>query len=186
MDHLKISKSILVGHSVGGTVALDFALQYPDRVSSLVLVASGLNGYSWSAEYQQWYQSLWNELKPEIITLKLLTTPFYEISKGNSHIKSEIHSMLIENIKKILTWKILDIRCFHPQPFNILKDIKIPTLLVHGSKDARDIKMIACILAENLINAKVSEIQDTGHLLNFEKYDELNDLILNYLSNVRL
>jgi pimeloyl-ACP methyl ester carboxylesterase len=45
LDHLKIGRAHLVGHSFGGGVALDFALLYPERVASLVLAASPPSGF---------------------------------------------------------------------------------------------------------------------------------------------
>ena len=46
MDALKIPQAVIVGHSLGGTVAAQFVLDYPERVSQLVLVdgAVGLFG----------------------------------------------------------------------------------------------------------------------------------------------
>ena len=41
LDHLGIATCILVGHSLGGGIAMQFSYQFPDRVSGLVLVASG-------------------------------------------------------------------------------------------------------------------------------------------------
>jgi len=41
LDHLDIPACILVGHSLGGGIAMQFTYQFPDRVSGLVLVASG-------------------------------------------------------------------------------------------------------------------------------------------------
>lgn len=38
-DHLKISRAIVVGHSWGGTLAATFALDHPERVAGLVLIA---------------------------------------------------------------------------------------------------------------------------------------------------
>jgi pimeloyl-ACP methyl ester carboxylesterase len=38
MDHFRIDKAILVGNSAGGTVSMQFALAYPDRVQALILV----------------------------------------------------------------------------------------------------------------------------------------------------
>ena len=49
LDHLKIARAHLVGHSFGGGVAIDFALLHPDRVASLVLVSSGASGF-WPPE----------------------------------------------------------------------------------------------------------------------------------------
>jgi pimeloyl-ACP methyl ester carboxylesterase len=41
MDHLEIPSATLVGHSLGGGIALQFAYLFPDRVDRLVLVSSG-------------------------------------------------------------------------------------------------------------------------------------------------
>ncbi len=41
MDHLGERRAVLVGHSLGGGVSLQFAYQYPERIEGLVLVASG-------------------------------------------------------------------------------------------------------------------------------------------------
>ena len=41
LDHLGHERAVLVGHSLGGGVALQFAYQYPERCEGLVLVASG-------------------------------------------------------------------------------------------------------------------------------------------------
>jgi len=41
MRHLNIQRAVLVGLSLGGMVAMDFALEHPERVEALVLCAPG-------------------------------------------------------------------------------------------------------------------------------------------------
>jgi pimeloyl-ACP methyl ester carboxylesterase len=41
LDHLKIASAHLVGHSMGGRIALELALNFPGRVKSLIMAASG-------------------------------------------------------------------------------------------------------------------------------------------------
>lgn len=41
MDHLHLDRAILVGHSLGGGIALQFTYQFRERVSGLVLISSG-------------------------------------------------------------------------------------------------------------------------------------------------
>ena len=53
MDALKIERAHLVGHSFGGGVAIDFALEHPSRVASLALVNSGVTGASMPADEQK-------------------------------------------------------------------------------------------------------------------------------------
>ena len=45
MDHLELKRANLVGNSMGGTLALDFALLQPDRTGAVVVVASSAGGY---------------------------------------------------------------------------------------------------------------------------------------------
>ena len=46
MDRLGIERAPLVGHSMGGTVSLSLAAQYPQRVSKVVVVGSPIEGSS--------------------------------------------------------------------------------------------------------------------------------------------
>jgi pimeloyl-ACP methyl ester carboxylesterase len=50
LDQLGIQRAVLVGNSMGGSLALDFSLVHPERVSGLVLVASGPSGFPPSEE----------------------------------------------------------------------------------------------------------------------------------------
>ena len=48
LDSLGVARADLVGLSLGGRIAIDFALQHPDRVRRLVLAGPGLSGFPWS------------------------------------------------------------------------------------------------------------------------------------------
>jgi 3-oxoadipate enol-lactonase len=47
LDAVSADRAALVGVSGGSTVALDAAIEFPDRISALVLVAPGLSGFEW-------------------------------------------------------------------------------------------------------------------------------------------
>lgn len=181
MDHLKIAKAALIGHSLGGTVALDFALQYPGRVSSLILVAPGLNGHVWSDEYAAWFKTIWSLSQPTDMLQQIMSAPFYTLAVTNPNIKSEVEMIAKENLEKILTWKNADIRWFFPEQISRLNELKIPTFVIYGDKDSQDIQQIVHALVENLPNVETTQMQNADHLLNFEKPAELNTLISNML-----
>ena len=45
LEHIGVERTHLVGNSRGGMIAFDVALEYPERVRSLVLVGSGISGF---------------------------------------------------------------------------------------------------------------------------------------------
>ncbi len=185
MVYLNIERAILVGHSIGGTIALDFALQYPQMASALILVASGLNGYIWSQEYQEWMKGIWESLQPEEMMKQALSASFYAVAMSDPNIKSAIETITKESIQKILTWEtfnVHDVQWFFPDPLLKLKELKIPGLVMYGDKDSQDIKKIAQIISETLPKVKVVQIENVDHLLNFEKPTELGNLVFNFLS----
>src|SRR3989339_1460207 len=52
VNHLKIQKFHLVGLSLGGEIAIDYALTYPDTILSLTLADSSLGGYSSTVDWR--------------------------------------------------------------------------------------------------------------------------------------
>src|SRR6188474_1328003 len=50
MDALKLSRATLIGLSLGGRIAIDFALAHPERVDRLVLAAPGISGGKWAED----------------------------------------------------------------------------------------------------------------------------------------
>jgi pimeloyl-ACP methyl ester carboxylesterase len=60
MDGLKINKAVIMGLSLGGKIAIDFALKFPERVNGLILVAPGLSGYEFHGPENQAYDEKFN------------------------------------------------------------------------------------------------------------------------------
>ena len=66
LDHLGIARASLVGLSLGGRIAIDFTLAYPDRVNKLVLMGPGLTGYQFKVENDQHMKRAIDRAAPEI------------------------------------------------------------------------------------------------------------------------
>lgn len=189
MDYLNIDDTILIGHSIGGTIALDFYLQFPEKVSSLILIAPGINGYVWSKEYLELMSTIWTQMQPEVMVKKFLNASFYKIAMGNQSIKFEIEKITKENFQKIMQWKtfdINDVKWFHPNAILEINTIKIPTLIIYGDQDSGDIRSISYLLNNNIRNSELLEIREVDHLLNFEKPGQINAIILDFLSRNKM
>lgn len=58
LEEIKVDKAAIMGLSLGGYIAVDFALAYPERVSALILVAPRLTGYEFKSESSKKYEEL--------------------------------------------------------------------------------------------------------------------------------
>ena len=97
---LKIKKASLVGLSVGGNIAMEFALAHPEMTEKLVLVASSLRGSKVprSAENTAVYDTA--EKKGMMPAVEMwLDNPLFATGRGNQKYVSRIRQMLIDNYK---------------------------------------------------------------------------------------
>ncbi|MEP7291975.1 MAG: alpha/beta fold hydrolase [Chloroflexota bacterium] len=61
LDHLGIASVYVAGLSLGGAVAVDFTLAYPQRVAALIPVdTSALSGYSWPETVSAMLSGVWS------------------------------------------------------------------------------------------------------------------------------
>ncbi len=66
LDDAAIEGAAFVGCSMGGANEVDFALEHPDRVLALVLVAAGVDGYEGTAEQEAAWEAWYAEREPPI------------------------------------------------------------------------------------------------------------------------
>src|SRR4051812_9443671 len=69
LEHLGIDAAIVVGMSMGGEVAANFALDFPAAVRALVLVDAMIEGHRWSAEWDEAITPVWQGARREGIAV---------------------------------------------------------------------------------------------------------------------
>lgn len=128
----------LCGISLGGILALNYTLDFPDKVQSLVLIGT-------PHKVPKIMFSIQN------VIFKFLPQSIFD----NMAFNKKDTFILGKSMKK------LDFS-------NKIQKIKCPTLIVCGEKDSANIKS-AYYLSENIKNAKLKIIENTGHVVNEEK-----------------
>ncbi len=128
----------LCGISLGGILALNYVLDFPDKVQSLVLIGT-------PHKVPKIMFSIQN------VIFKFLPQSIFD----NMAFNKKDTFILGKSMKK------LDFS-------NKIQKIKCPTLIVCGEKDSANIKS-AYYLSENIKNAKLKIIENTGHVVNEEK-----------------
>ena len=139
----------LCGLSLGGILALNYAIEYPNKVEKLVLIGT-------PHKVPKVMFSIQN------VIFKFLPKKIFETIK-----KKKKDTFILGNTMKKLDFS------------NRVKNIKCPTLIICGEKDSSNIKS-AHYLAENIKNAKLEIMKNTGHIINEENPKELSELLTEF------
>jgi len=183
IDFLGIENPILIGASLGGKVAIDFALSYPKEVKALILESPGLGGLDFSQQYIQTIVPIIGALKTNELHSKdfaFFKNSFLALSTEDDAIIHKITDMLQENAQ-FLTINPGIIQGLEPPANQQLSKIKIPVLLIQGEKDHRDLFEIAEIIKNKLPLSQQKIIADTGHLPNLENPTRFNQVLNKFL-----
>ena len=176
------SPAILIGFSLGGFSALNFASQYPEKIKKLVVIAASAKG-----------------LSEQEITLRKSTIQFLEKQQYNgisiNRVKQFLHPNNYQNQKLIHIIKKMDadlgkeilIKQLKATSTRIdltqsLKTLTNPILLVGSKEDTLVLHQDILDLKEVLKNTISLAIKNCGHMIPLEKPKELAEIINNYLN----
>ncbi len=164
LDRLNIDQVYLLATSAGGTVAIRFALDYPERTKGLIL-------YSSAAPFAEKPESYAAYAGPPVFLCNnfgmWLSSPFFKPIMGME--SSVIHTMLPVNERRdgmIIDAKVINLdmaRNFDEYP---IESLQSPTLILH----AKDDKMASYTLMEQgsgrFVNCTFVVFETGGHLMN--------------------
>lgn len=123
LKHLKIAKADVIGYSLGGTIALAFAINHPEMINRVVVVSSVYKYSGWNQQVQDVLKSM----KPEFFDGTPLKADYEKIAPDPG------------NWKKFVA-KLME---FDEHDFNLgadnIKAMKAPVLLIHGDNDGVDL-----------------------------------------------
>ena len=177
---LGIYATHVLGISLGGGIAFQFAVDYPDLVKSLIIVNAGIEMPLDSFKLKL-------EAFKRIFIVKLVgmkkmgevLAPRLFIKPEQEELQKKLVERWAENNKKaylsamraLIGWSVRD----------QINKIKCPTLIIGSDEDYAP----SSVKEENttlLQNAKFIEIEDARHAVPMEKPDEFNEIVMKFLS----
>jgi pimeloyl-ACP methyl ester carboxylesterase len=187
MAALDIPRATLVGLSMGGQISIDFALTYPQMTRALVLVGPGLSGFPFDSQSVQEYidaltaafQSGGMPDAIEVFARYWCDGPEREPLEVDPAVRSKVLSMLEGSEQRWRYWQMS--QPLDPPAFGRLGEIDVPVLAVVGSIDMPDVLRIVDLIAEQVPDASKAVIPDVAHMVNMEKPEEFNELVLEFL-----
>jgi pimeloyl-ACP methyl ester carboxylesterase len=190
MEALNIKKAVLMGLSMGGYISIDFALSYPEKVISLILVSPGLTGYEFKSKVLEENNRLLfkaiTDRNPDMIVEYFQRSwtdgPHRSPDQVDSTVRANVRLMARETVQKY-NFRSLEKR-LDPPAINRLPEIKIPTLTVVGKFDMPGIIEIVNMIERDIDGAKKVELDSVAHMVNMEKPKEFNNIVLEFLSKL--
>lgn len=173
----------VVGSSMGGRIALRCALTCPDAVASLILLDSALDGYGWSIGWQnEWLPILIAAREGALATARELWAnhSLYAHANKNALLGAGLGTI----IGQYSGWHWINKDpAIVPQPAAIhrLQDITKPTLIVTGEYEIPDFCEIADILSDEIPGSRRLMVPGSGHMVNIEAADVVNEAIVKFI-----
>ncbi|HEX5008962.1 MAG TPA: alpha/beta hydrolase [Planctomycetota bacterium] len=183
LDQLDVQRANLVGLSLGGRIAVDFALAHPERVASLVLAGPGLSGWDWSDESRDpaLQQTIASGDRARIAAA-WLAGPYMAPAMSHADLAPRLRELAADNAGSFLQPERET--PLQPPAAGRLGELHGPVLLIVGSRDVKDIQDIVERLAAKVQGARVATFDGAGHMVNMEQPDAFNHEVLGFLAEV--
>jgi 3-oxoadipate enol-lactonase len=187
IQHLRFTSVNIAGCSLGGKVAIEMAIAYPEMVSRLVLIAPGMPGYE--------YRDGETLVKDAILEGLIASGKREEVADMLVHIwvvglkrdaetvhaaaRALVREMILDNYASVI-----DKYPETPPGFDImsrLAEVRVPTLVMIGDSDLPDMQAISQLVADRIHGASRLLIPGAAHLPNLENPILFNQSVIGFL-----
>ena len=196
MDAAGVDRAAMIGNSMGGRVAIDFALTYPDRVAALILAAPALGGFEGTQRENEIWEA-WSDERESMIADAVAAEIDGDYERAQDRrlqclwaplgMKDEagrkIRQLAFDNIHE-LTMDESGERELDPPAAERLDEIHAPTLVLPADHDPPWHERMCEVLAEEVRGARVVRIPETDHVIPLRRPDEFNSVVMAFLGEV--
>ena len=172
IDFLGEPRVHLVGLSMGGRIARNVALRFPERLLSVTLVSTAPGFDALSPDQVRRFVTEQRNRTPETVRRLLGSRArkeaFDELSDSLARVREESY-------RKTLIASVAQDR---DAP---VEDIRVPTLIIAGDEDKVYPTRIARELAQRIPAARLVVMRGAGHLPNLERPGRFNEILLDFL-----
>jgi len=184
LKSLDITKAHFMGHSMGGAILQEMAIEHEDKISSLTLISS-------FAYVDSHLNSIFRELLKILSEegynaffdrcLKLANTP--EFIEENREFFLQVRDLMQET-SSIPALKNTINACFQVNFIDSLKTVSAPTLVIAGGEDVFTPPYHAKKITNTIPNSKIEIMDGVGHNLLVEKPQDTYKCIYKFLENL--
>lgn len=186
LDHLQIARAHLVGHSFGGSVAIDFALLHPSRVASLVLVGAAPNGFAPPDEERKLSGAIFAAVRDgdDAIMSAWLKHPMWAASQSRPDVLAALEASTRRSLAAF-RMTFAPYQPVLPPAAGRLGEIKAPTLVMVGDRDTAGNRQASEALAKQIPGAVLKIVPGADHALPLGWAEEFNSAALGFIAAAR-
>jgi pimeloyl-ACP methyl ester carboxylesterase len=201
LDSLKINKVIVLGHSMGGMLAIRFTLLYPELTEKLVLENPiGLEDYRTFVPYQSLEQLYAKEKSASYESYKKYQQTYYPVWKTEyeQYVAAQVEALSDPAFDNIARVNAVTYQMIYEQPVIYeLNRIKVPVLLIIGQADRTVVgkdrlteeqktqygqyPQLGRKAAGMIKNAKLIELEGMGHIPHVQDLDKFVAALFSFL-----
>lgn len=185
LDHLAIKSSHFIGISLGSIIIRQLAEMQPNRVSSMILGGAILK-VNFRSQILMTVGNIFKYVLPYLVLYKLFA---FIIMPKKNHQQSRL--LFVNEAKKLYQKEFIKWFKLTAEINPLLRlfrqvELNIPTLYVMGEEDYMFLPSVKKVVSEHYQSSQLVVIPACGHVVNVEKPDVFNNVVLNYLnSNIR-
>lgn len=190
LDHLDIERTHLLGISRGGSIALDFTLEAPERVSALIIVASSPGGFEHEAPEME---TRWAELErlEEAKDWEALVEAETQVwvdgpGQPSDRVDADVRARMTQ-------WNLENYRAeggngrpqpLEPRAVGRLFEVVVPTLVMWGDLDEPGVPAGSQLMAGSIPGARSQLFRGVAHMVDLERPREFEGAVLDFLAEV--
>jgi len=194
LQQLGIQQATLVGASLGGRVALEIAVAYPQVVDALILADAALPGFAWSDQLR----AFWAEEDAALergdldaaveVNLRMwVDGPRRPPTTVDPAVRELVRQMQHRAFQlQLPVWEDAEEELLVSDLARRLDAVRAPTLVVVGEQDVSDFHQIAAQLSREVRGARHAVIPNAAHLPSLERPAAFNELALGFLARDRV
>ena len=184
LNQANVESAHVLGMSMGGMIAQEFVLNYPEMTRSLILTVTNCGGReAVPAELEVYFALQGRGVATPEDAFWAMAPYIYDKQTPREKLAEDLAARegkfttpenFMRQLQAIMTWQ---------GTYQRLSNIKVPTLVIGGRND----RLIPCanskIIADAIPNAKLVELEDSSHIFPTDQPEKSIEVILGFLQN---
>jgi pimeloyl-ACP methyl ester carboxylesterase len=187
LHHLHVERAHVVGCSMGGTLAIDLALEHPQLVGRLVLIAAGISGSNLGAADAALFTEIEEADKAgdmEAVNRAEVRLWVDGPRRREGSAPATVHELVLDmNGRSLHTdWSSAESQPIDRPAIARLNEIAAPALVIVGDQDLPHCLSNADLIASKVTGSRKVVIKDAAHLPSLERPVEFNRVLGDFLT----